>query len=72
MDDEILDLAKFRRQEEKRRNCLPEDSDTPVEYYQNIGPDAFSGFFSTETGERLILDGDEEATVLEFPIKDKE
>lgn len=72
MDDEILDLAKFRRQEEKRRNDLPGDSDIPVEYYQGIGPEPFAGFFSTETGERLVLDGDEEATVLDFPVKDKE
>ena len=72
MDDEILDLAKFRRQEEKRRNGLPGDSDIPVEYYQGIGPNEFSGFFSTETGERLVLDGDEEARVLEFPTEDKQ
>ena len=69
--DDILDLAKFRRQEENRRNGLPEDSDIQVTHYQNIGPDAFAGFFNTETGERLVLDGDEEARVLEFPVEDK-
>jgi hypothetical protein len=71
MTAEIFDLVKHRRQIKNERCGIQGDADSH-EYYQGIGPNEFSGFFNTETGERAIFDGDDEATVLEFPIKDSD
>ena len=63
MDDDILDLGKLLSQKkEERRKAL---DDAASQGLVLGGP--FEGFFNTETGERLIIDDEEEAEILEFP-----